>query len=136
MEQVTPVTPLRVTGTTPILNELLILATLNREETPLSGDDIRMLSALVLMACYDRKVEREFLAEVIETMSEMHDCVGVLEKGVSYIYILSEIDPERTPSVLGGAIKEWGEEFTRLRRKLASYMEKLVECPTAADRIS
>jgi hypothetical protein len=115
---------------------LLILATLNREETPLSGDDIRMLSALVLMACYDRKVEREFLAEVIETMSEMHDCVGVLEKGVSYIYILSEIDPERTPSVLGGAIKEWGEEFTRLRRKLASYMEKLVECPTAADRIS
>jgi hypothetical protein len=60
----------------------------------------------------------------------------MIELGVSFVYLLSQVDSERKPFVISEVLQLWSAELARLRKQLAGYMELLVECPGAADRIS
>ena len=137
MEQVMPVArTVRTAGVDPKLNELNILATLNNETFHLSTDDYRSLCSLVLLACYDRKVEREFIVEVIETVTAVYSCIEAVELGISFVYFLSVVDPQRKPLLISGNLQLWVVELARLRKTLAGYMELLIECPSSSDLIS
>lgn len=126
----------QVTGTDPLLNEDMILKTLQDEVFEFSSDDIRGLCNLVLLACYDRKVGREFFAEMIVHSTNMQECVSEVESGIKMISVLKKIDPTKSPDTLSAAIKEWGKKFTTERRKMTEQFGLLCQCPTGKDPVS
>lgn len=120
----------------PRLNEHQILRALDDAQIALTPNGVRSLCSLVLVTCYDRRVVREFMAEIIDLTTEISIIIADLECASRMRAILEERDPERDPKVLDAKITALCAEFMALRKRIAEKFALVVQCPTASDSIS
>lgn len=120
----------------PKLNEERLLATLRDETLPVSVNSWRAIGELVLMACYDRKVEREFFAEVMDLLCEGQAAINELAVTARMITLLQGVSPEHPCVILKGIADDWAKMFTVKRRALVEKFYLVTECPTTLDKVS
>lgn len=120
----------------PKLNEPRILASLRDEMLPLSVNGWRSLCEIVLMACYDRKVEREFFAEVLDLVGETQTAIDEIEMIGRMMKLLMVLGPDKQSEMLVNAAQGMGKMFMHKRRQMADKFALLCQCPTTADKIS
>lgn len=118
------------------MNEHQILRALDDAQIALTPNGVRSLCSLVLVTCYDRRVVREFMAEIIDLTTEISIIIADLECASRMRAILEERDPERDPKVLDAKITALCAEFMALRKRIAEKFALVVQCPTASDSIS
>jgi len=128
-------TPVKVQGVDPKLNEEQILATLD-PSIVLTPNGIRSLMSLILLCCYDRQVDREFMADIIDRMAELGIVLAQLECAGKMHAALEVVEADRQPAALNGRIEELMVKFTRLRTNLYEKFKLVTMCPTADDKIS
>ena len=126
----------QATGVNPKLNEYAILATLRNEQVPMRPNELRSLMSLVTLACYDRKVEREFFAEVIDLCALMGVDLADMESAGRMRTLYMEMHPAKQPLALDARIDALVHGFMAKRRRLASRFELVTACPTAEDSFS
>lgn len=122
----------------PILNEQILLQQLNPDGPhEADADEMRTAFALTLMNAYDRKVEREFMWDLIVQTFRAVTCLKQIE-------IVGHVEFQRLKAAREkGETVEAGEDFKSLVRQLRGIQrrvhDKLVlvaQCPTDEDRIS
>lgn len=124
------------TGTTPLLNEPYLLAILKNETLPMTSDGMLEFCSVLVLACVDRKVTREYLMEFQDVCNAMHSHLGDVECGMRLIDALKSVDKAYDTKDLDESMREHGKVFTQKRRLLAEMFTKLTECPTADDKIN
>ena len=123
-------------GTDPKLDEERILATLSSESVLLTPNGMRSLLARVTLACYDRKVEREFMCEVLDLCSLIGITVADLECAGKMCVVLSVIDKAHDVGPLSEAVATLANELQARRKVLAAKFALVVQCPTTQDKVS
>ena len=88
------------------------------------------------LACYDRKVEREFFGHVLGLVAETQAAIDEIERIACMMKMLETVDPKRESKMLAAEAKRWGNVFMHRRRQLADKVELLCQCPTTADKVS
>jgi hypothetical protein len=120
----------------PKLDEDRIANALSNPTVVLTPNGIRSLMSLVLMACYDRKVEREFMAEMIDVTAEVGILLSRMESGAKMRAAFSILKPGMEPTEideeLQGLMRTWNAQRARVAMKFAL----LRQCPTTFDTIS
>lgn len=119
----------------PMLNERAILATLRNDAMQLSVDGWRAFCEVILMACFDRKVTREFFAEMLDLTSETQDAIGELEGIGRMMRLLAVTEPTQSSAMLKEEAEKFSKLFAHHRRRIAEKFALLVQCPTTADPI-
>lgn len=120
----------------PKLNEARLLLTLSNDDIPLTPDGVRALCSLVVLACYDRKVEREFFASVLDLVATINSALGEIICGGRMAQALHDVDPERTPTLLMEQSVVHGRIFRQTRKLLAEKFALVTQCPTTQDKVS
>ena len=127
-------------GTDPKLDEERILNTLSSDNVLLTPNVMRSLLSRVIIACYDRKVEREFMCEVVDLCTLMGITVADLESAGRMCVVLSHLEPaDGTSPDLGpmsDAISALTDELRGRRKVLTEKFMLLVQCPTTQDKVS
>lgn len=123
-------------GTDPKLNEGRIYSTLCDESIPLSTDGWRALGQLVVLACYDRKVEREFFAEILNLVGETQASLDAVEDAMRMHHLLQVACPGEESKILSKVAQDSGKVFLGARRQLAAKFSLVYQCPTTEDKIS
>lgn len=116
------------------LDDEMIVACLRDENTPISSNMLRSLCSLVLMAAWDRKVEREFFAELVDDVARMSVDIADIETLSNMRALVSAqrgnvnpIDKEVHKLIVG---------FSAKRQKVADKMDLIAQCPGKNDSIS
>jgi len=133
----TPKDPKVPTGTSPKLNEVGIHATLAAEDYFLTPNGMRSVCSLVLLACYDRKVEREFMADIIDQVTNISICLSDLECGSKMAHALvSVVDPKRDTAEHTAKLEGIARELGAKRKRLAEKFALVCQCHTGNDTLS
>ncbi len=120
----------------PKLNESRILEALANDELMLTPNGARSLFSLVLLACYDRKVERDFMADMIDKCAEAEQTVADLECAGRMYTVLYTIEPEGTPANLNEEVERLSRLWISRRKALAEKFSLVCQCPTTLDRVN
>ena len=120
----------------PLLNEQRILETLNNWQLLLTPNSVRSLCALVLMACYDRKVTREFMAEMIDRNQEIGITMSELEGAAKLRGAMRLLRPNVEPKEIDEKIANLCGQWRRQRQIMADKFALVTQCPTTVDRLS
>lgn len=120
----------------PKLDELRLLVTLRNEDMPLTCDGWRCLTNLLILACYDRKVEREFFAEFMDLASTCQSALETIEQTMKMERILVLVNPDLPSAKLAEVGRAALSAFIGSRRVLADKFERVCQCPTLADKVS
>lgn len=97
--------------------------------------------SLVLLACYDRKVKREFMAEMIDRAAMMDICLSGLECAVR-LQMAAAKPPKKGSKVLAEVpvkspeIEQLTKSFNTQRKALADKFALVTQCPTGENTIS
>jgi len=134
------------------LDERMILHTLRNVGTDMQATDMHAVCSMVLIACYDRQVEREFFFDVLRLCNEMYtdtvmmDRAVILQQAIALLDKRQQLHPEAKTEMPGGkrALPEQLQagfemahrSYTRKRLQLADMVELLTECPSSLDMIS
>lgn len=102
----------------------------------MTPNQVRGLMSLILLASYDRKVEREFFASLLDLCAETNIVLTDLTCGGRMADVLAKIEPEREPSLLNEEIDGHVAKWVANRKRLAEKFRLVMMCPTAADSIS
>lgn len=117
----------------PMLNERLILAQLRDEQASVTPNFMRTLCSLVLMSAWDRKVEREFFAGLLDDVAMINIDLSDLESlgRLRQLLVAHEDDTtpldERSQTLVAG--------FMARRKSFATKMDLISQCPKSADSI-
>ena len=120
------------------MNEGDLLLYLRDLDVPIVPARLHHLTALTLLACHDRNVQREFLVDVLVLAEEMADTASIMDRAavigqtVAVLDTRKRLDPEeavRLPKLLDQRYREACRTFTRQRLKLADFVEQLLQCP-------
>lgn len=142
-----PVPPQIPRGIDPKMDEQALLMTLRQGR--LTPDQFSNIMDMILVACYDRKVERGFMCEMIHRTSEIHRCLSMIDEAVC-IELARRAQPvqatrarakKQVPAldpaaITSPAIEGLTATFKNLRGQLGDKLELLTKCATAADTIS
>jgi hypothetical protein len=120
----------------PRFNEQAILGTLRNADLVLTPNDVRSLLSLVLMATYDRKVEREFMAEMIDVAACIQITLSKLEMAGSMKALLMKVDPNQPEGPLDNGIDQWCKAWAAQRSVLTAKFARVCACPTTTDAIN
>jgi hypothetical protein len=104
-------------------------------DSMLTPDYMRALLNMVLLICYDRKVEREFYAEVADRVTYGFTLLRGMECGVITLRHTRSI-PEATQQVLVDAVNKTSKELTELRVWLCEKLLLLNQCAHPEERIN
>lgn len=106
-------------------------------EEAFSLDGARYAAIIAVLCAYDRKVEREFFADVLATTLNITHAATELEYAASVVGALIKAEPERgTPEVLDAAIKDRVKDLHRFRAKLHKKMALVAEMPPPGTKLS
>jgi hypothetical protein len=119
----------------PKLDEAMIARMLTNEFL-LSPQGVRSLLSMVLLACYDRKVEREFMADMIGRADDVHILLSQMESGSKMRAMLTALQPETKTDAIDDELKKLGMEWQRKREGLAAKFSEVRQCPTTRDTIN
>lgn len=106
--------------------------------------------SLMLMACYDRKVTREFMADMIDRAAMMNICLSGLEAEARlYLYRKgatpatkpargkkTACQPPREIPVTSPEIEQLSKAFNAMRKTMADKFALVTQCPTSENTIS
>lgn len=121
----------------PKLNEPALLKSLRDPDALIAPEGARFLCNLVLLAAYDRKVDREYFAEVLSTCHDIHVTMADLETAGKMMSVLAKFpDAPETPGPLMVETDKLCKTWARLRHKLADQFDLVTQCPTLSDKIS
>lgn len=120
----------------PKLNEQALLAALRNEHIPLTPNTFRSLLSLTTLACYDRKVEREFFADWIDQCAMLGIDLADMESAGRMRVLYTSMHPDKEPKALDAEIDRLMQGFMAKRRRLAEQFDKVTQCPTEADKVS
>jgi hypothetical protein len=102
----------------------------------LRPDEIRSILLLTALDCYDRKIEREKFAEILDMMGKGFTLCRSIEVGVCAMKVLAAHDPERAPQALSTAVDQNISAISHLRQNLMDKMQQVALCPWDHDKIS
>lgn len=120
----------------PKLNEKKILHVLRDKDVPITPNGMRSMASLVLLCCYDRKVKREFMAEMLDLTAETYILLARLETAMTVRVLYNAIKPEATTEKMDEQIHELANGVCAKRALFADKFFLVTECPTLADKIS
>lgn len=120
----------------PLMNEQFLLQNLRDLNTPITPTAMRQLCAMTILACWDRKLERGFFANIIDLCMQIEIDLANMEKGGALRYCLGMLDEGRDPELIDAELDRIVRGFMAKRRSLATKFELVTHCPTPADKIS
>lgn len=136
---------------TPRIDERKLLKALRDTSGPLSPTDMHAICSLVLLCCHDRRVEREFLVDVLRVCDDMYMDAIRMDRAVTLQCAVRSLDkrnqlkpddetwaqdPARLPRLLKTAFDDYLKEYTAKRMKLADMLALLTQCPSPEDTVS
>lgn len=118
----------------PELNEEQILQFLV-SDVPISPNGIRTISGLVLLACYDRKVTREYMAKMIDHNQNINIILQGLEKTFRLREAMKLLRPNASTPQLDQNFEELIKRLVALRYRIAEDFKAVTECPTTKNTL-
>lgn len=120
----------------PQYNEQAILDALKDTRRGITPNRMRTLCSLVMMCAFDRKVEREFMAGLIDDVTMIGIDLSEMEKAGAMREFLLKLDPERDPQVLDAEVEKLIVGFMRKRANLADKLDKISQIPGSDTKLS
>ena len=120
----------------PQLPEKAMLNTLADVEHPVTSTGMRQLMLLILLACYDRKVERDFMASMLYETTELHELIGDMESAERCRIMCEDMKIIDISKQYEKEIQDSLEKFCAMRTSLAKKFSLVTQCPTTGDKIS
>ena len=125
---------IRKTGTDPLVSEEMIVDCLSVES---DGDQPGILQTGAMMAildAFDRGVERDGFIPILYTGLNLHTSVGRLTTLRSAMQLMDS--NQLSVESLSDALRQMEQYATSQKVALKSLVDRLVQCPRAADPIS
>lgn len=119
----------------PVMDEQKLLMHL-RSPGPITPLAMRQICCMVVMDCWDRKLERGFFAGILNLCMEIDVLLAEIEKGGAMRYVLGTLDEERNPALLDAKLDISVRDFMRKRQQLAENFVLVCQCPRTEDTIS
>lgn len=120
----------------PKLNEKKILHVLRDKDIPVTPNGMRSLNSLVLLCCYDRKVEREFMAAMLDLVAETDIIISKIEVAVTVRHLYGVVKPDSSTEQIDKQVNDLMVEFGGARACIAEKFDLVTQCPTLTDKIS
>ena len=120
----------------PLLPEQAMLNTLGDTDYPLTSDGFRMLTMLIILACYDRKVNRKFMADMLHEMNELHMLLSDLEGAERCRAAFEENDIIDISTRYKKEVEKGIVKLCKIRESMANKFSLVTQCPTTRDSIS
>lgn len=116
------------------MNEHKILHMLEGEIL-LSPAQVRMVMALVLLDCYDRKVQRDFMARMLDYNQQMNITLSELESGYRRRELLLSMRPDCEPKLIDEELNKIGLRINMMRDRVAAEFKLVCQCSCDGDTI-
>lgn len=120
----------------PMLNEPAILKALRNEAEPITPNGMRSLMTFVVLAAYDRKVEREFFIGLLDDVAMIGIDLAEMEKAGALRSLFTNQHPDKEPTKINDQVDKICQGFFRKRQMLADKMDLISQCPTLSDKVS
>lgn len=114
-------------------NLLRLLSDLSIPMTPLAW---RQTAAMVILDCWDRRLERPFFASILDLSVELDSLMATIEKGGAMRYCLTTLDEDRDPVMLDEQLNGIVTQFMRKRHQMAEKFALVCQCPHEGSTIS
>lgn len=137
------------------MDERRLLARLRDVERPCTPHTLQLLTSLVVLACYDRQVERDFFTDVLELCNDLAGETAAMDRAVTLGRAVTVLDKrqqladtapgpdnpdapakQRLPDLLYARFHDHHAVFTTKRLALADLVELLMQCPDLDDPVS
>lgn len=121
---------------TPKMDERALHRLLADLSIPMSPLMMRQAIAMVVLDCWDRKLDRAFFASILDLGVELESLMATIEKGGAMRYCLTTLDADREPVVLDQQLNGIVVKFMHKRRQLAEKFSLVCQCPHEGDTVS
>lgn len=117
----------------PLLNERLIMDTLDKVSSPMSASRLQDGCTLAITDAFDRKIDRE---PFVQLLGDALNTINMLSRISAVSAMLTMLKEDRiSKEKMEHALKVLTENAERHRKGLVELMDKVRQCPTNYDPI-